>query len=110
MMGKRTWRGKGYFGFTAATAAGNTTVTVGGESYTYDANAGYVYVKMLVKDGVLTVIGDGANNAGTVYMSVALSESVLNGSEALTITWSTAAWSQVEITEIQTNTWVDPLA
>ena len=99
-----------YFGFTAATAAGNTTVTVGGGSYTYDLNAGYVYVKMLVKDGVLTVIGDGASNAGTVYMTVALSEAVLNGSEALTIGWSTAGWSQVEITEIQTNTWIDALA
>ena len=73
-------------------------------------NAGYVYVKMLVKDGVLTVIGDGEKNAGTVYMTVALSEAVLNGSQALTIGWSTAGWSQVEITEIQTNTWIDALA
>ena len=99
-----------YFGFTAVTAAGNTTVTVGGQSYTYDLDDGYVYVKMLIKDGVLTVIGDGANNAGTVYMTATLSEAVLNGSEALTITWSTAGWSQVEITEIQTNTWMDPLS
>ena len=99
-----------YFGFTAATAAGTTSVTVGGQSYTYDLNDGYVYVKMLIKDGVLTVIGDGAGNAGTVYMTATLSEAVLNGSEALTITWSTAGWSQVEITEIQTNTWVDPLS
>ena len=99
-----------YFGFTAATAEGNTTVTVGGGSYTYDLNAGYLYVKMLVKDGVLTVIGDGANNAGTVYMTVELSEAVLNGSEALTITWETVGWAQVEITEMHAVTEITPLA
>ena len=90
-----------YFGFTAATAAGEATVTVAGASYTYDLNAGYLYVKMLVKDGVLTILGDGAKNADTVYATIELSEAVLSGSEALTITWSTAGWSQVEITEMQ---------
>ena len=99
-----------YFGFTAVTAAGNATVSVGDGSYTYDLNDGYVYVKMLVKDGVLTAIGDGANNAGTVYMSTTLSEAVLNGSQALTITWRTAGWAQVELSEIQTSTYVDVLA
>ena len=99
-----------YFGFTAVTAAGNATVTVGDGSYTYDLNAGYVYVKMLIKGNTLTVIGDGANNAGTIYTATTLTENVLNGTEALTINWSTAGWAQVEITEMHTVNMVDPLA
>ena len=96
-----------YFGFTAATAEGNATVTIGGQSYTYNASEGYVYVKVVIEGNVLTVIGDGAKNANAVYMEVTLSDAVLSGAEALTIEWSTAGWSQVEITEVQTNVWVD---
>lgn len=90
-----------YFGFTAATAEGDATVTVNGTSYTYDLNKGYYYVKMLVKGNTLTVIGDGASNAGQVLMTVELTEAQLNGTEAIVINWSTAGWSQVEITEYQ---------
>ena len=96
-----------FFGFTAVTAAGDATVTINGKSYTYDLYDGYVYVKMLIKDGVLTVIGDGANNLGQILIRVELPETVVYGEEALKIEWSTAGWSQVEITEMQTLTYAE---
>ena len=99
-----------YFGFTAATAKGNASVTINGTSYTYDLNDGYYYVKMMVKGNTLMVIGDGASNLGQVLMTVQLTAGQINGTEALTIQWTTAGWSQVEITEIHTSTVVNPLA
>ena len=89
-----------YFGIAAATAAGDATVTINGRSYAQDVNDQYFYVKVVVKDGNLSIIGDGASNVGFVYMTTKLKDAVLNGSEALTVTWSTAGWSQVQVTEM----------
>ena len=90
-----------YFGIVAATAAGDCTINVGGASYTYDLNAGYLQMKVVIKDNTLTIIGDGANNVGQILASVQLSEAILNGEETLNVTWTTAGWSQVEITEMR---------
>lgn len=89
-----------YFGFTAATAAGDATVTVNGQSYAQDLDDHYFYVKMIIKDNTLTVVGDGASNVGQTYITTKLSEAVLNGEESLVINWSTAGWSQVQVTEM----------
>ena len=99
-----------YFGIAAATAAGDCTINVGGASYSYDLNAGYLQMKVVIKGNVLTIIGDGANNVGQILASVELSEAILTGEEALTITWTTAGWSQVEITEIRAMALVYPKA
>ena len=99
-----------YFGIAAATAAGDCTINVGGASYSYDLNAGYLQMKVVIKDNVLTIIGDGANNVGQILASVELSEAILTGEEALTITWTTAGWSQVEITEMRAMALVYPKA
>ena len=98
-----------YFGFAAVTAEGTATVTINGKSYSFDLNDGYVYVKMVIKGNVLTVIGDGAKNLGQTLMSVTLSDNVLNGKEGLVITWQTAGWAQVELSEIQTITYGEPI-
>ena len=98
-----------YFGIASVTAAGDATVTIAGASYTFDLNDGYVYVKVVISGNTLTIIGDGAKNVGSVLASVELSEAILNGTEALVVNWSTAGWSQFELSEIQTNTWVEAL-
>lgn len=89
-----------YFGFTAATAAGDAKVTINGKSYDQDVNDQYFYVKMIIKGDALTVVGDGANNVGHVYITTKLNDAILKGEEALTIEWKTAGWSQVEVTEM----------
>ena len=99
-----------YFGIAAATAAGDCTINVGGASYSYDLNAGYLQMKVVIKGNVLTIIGDGANNVGQILASVELSEAILTGEEALTITWTTAGWSQVEITEMRASVEVKPIS
>lgn len=90
-----------YFGVTAATAEGDCTINVNGASYTYDVSAGYLQMKVIVSGNILTIVGDGVNNVGQTLATVELSEAIVNGEEALTLTWSTAGWSHVEITEMR---------
>ena len=42
-----------YFGIVAATAAGDCTINVGGAVYTYNASAGYLQMKVVIKDNTL---------------------------------------------------------
>ena len=98
-----------YFGIASVTAAGEATVTIAGASYTFDLNDGYVYVKVVVSGDTLTIIGDGAKNVGQVLATVTLSEEILSGKQALVVNWSTAGWSQFELSEIQTNSWVEEI-
>ena len=98
-----------YFGIASVTAAGEATVTIAGASYTFDLYDGYVYVKVVVSGDTLTIIGDGAKNVGQVLATVTLSEEILSGKQALVVNWSTAGWSQFELSEIQTNSWIEEI-
>ncbi len=88
-----------YFGLFVQTG-GNGTVTISGEKFVVDAKDHYF--KVLISDGVLTMTDDSKSSAdgGATVITVALSESVLNGTEGLVIDFDFDAWSQAEITEM----------
>ena len=58
------------------------------------------YYKVVIREGTLTVYADKKGDTGTVVFTTPLSEAVLNGEEALVISFDANAWSQVEITEM----------
>ena len=89
-----------YFGLFAITA-GNGTITIGGQSFSFDSSKEH-YFKVMIKDGVLTMTDDSQDgrDGGAAIFTVTLSEDVLNGTAGLVIDFQFDAWSQVEITEM----------
>ena len=93
-----------YFGLFAITT-GNGTITIGGQSFSFDSSKGHSF-KVMIKDGVLTVTDDSKtnNDGGATVITVALSANVLNGTAGLVIDFQFDAWSQAEITEMHAST------
>ena len=100
-----------YFGLHAIAGARSWTpydgdngiITINGVSYEIDPNNANYFFKIIIKDGVLSMIVEKANNvgSGTEVLRVALSEEVLSGKEQLVISFTFGgAWSQAEITEL----------
>jgi len=89
-----------YFGLFAI-ASGNGKITIGGQSFSFDASKGHSF-KVMIKDGVLTVTDDSKtnNDGGATVITTALSADVLNGTAGLVIDFQFDAWSQAEITEM----------
>jgi len=89
-----------YFGLFAITA-GNGTITIGGQSFSFDASKEH-YFKVMIKDGILTMTDDSQDgrDGGAAIFTVTLSADVLNGTAGLVIEFQFDAWSQVEITEM----------
>ena len=89
-----------YFGLFVITA-GNGTITIGGQSFSFDASKGHSF-KVMIKDGVLTVTDDSKtnNDGGATVITTTLSADILNGTAGLVIEFQFDAWSQTEITEM----------
>ncbi len=82
--------------------AENGIITINGASFdAINPQNGDYYFKAVVTGGTLTLMLEKANNeTARQVFSVALSESVANGTESLVIDFNFGAWSQAEITEL----------
>jgi hypothetical protein len=89
-----------YFGLFVITA-GNGTITIGDQSFSFDASKEH-YFKVMIKDGILTMTDDSQDgrDGGAAIFTVTLSADVLNGTAGLVIDFQFDAWSQAEITEM----------
>jgi len=93
--------------------ADNGIITINGVSYEVNPQNGDHYFKVTIKNGVLTMVVEKANNvtSGLVALTTTLPENVANGTEALTISFAFGgAWSQAEITEIHAGNKMLPIA
>ncbi|MBQ5929685.1 MAG: InlB B-repeat-containing protein, partial [Clostridia bacterium] len=95
-----------YFGLYAVAAAESWdpyngvigTITINGVSFVgVDPQTGDCYFKVTIANGVLTMVNE---KNGSVALTVALPEGVLNGTESLTIDFDFGYWAKAEITEM----------
>ncbi len=82
-------------------------ITINGQSWTITSNPQEHWYKVKVSNGVLTVVTDKDGNLGQKVLEVELSASVLNGTEALSISFNFSAYAEMQTTEMQTSNFVD---
>ena len=85
-------------------------ITINGQSWTITSNPQEYWYKVTVSNGVLTVVTDKDGNLGQKVLEVELSASVLNGTEALSISFNFSAYAEMQTTEMHTANWVDAIA